>query len=324
MNWQEVTIYTARAGIEPLSTMLLQLGIPGWVVEDADDVREFINNPNHTWDYLSDEVLFAQNKTTNLKIYLADNLQGAETLTALKTALAELKREDKEKSWGSLEIELADKDEEVWQNEWKKYYKPFKVGEKLVIKPSWEEYTEDENRRVLEIDPNSSFGTGQHYTTRLCLEALENSLNAGDKVLDLGCGSGILAISAMLLGAASATVVDIDQYSVATAIANAKRNGIADEHYTGFWGNIIEDEGLCKQIGGGYDIIVANIVADVIIAMSPLFKEFLQDTGKVLVSGIIEERLAEVINALKAAGFKLTETKEEKGWVALTAVREDL
>ena len=194
------------------------------------------------------------------------------------------------------------------------------MGDKLVVKPSWEPL-EETDRTVLEIDPESSFGTGQHNTTQLCLELLEKTLHENDKVLDLGCGSGILSIAALLLGADNACAVDIDLNSVKIAKQNAEKNHITPDKYVTYAGNIIGDEELRKKIGGGYNLITANIVADVLIAMAPLFGDFLVPMGTVIISGIIIERCDEVMAAMEKAGFKRTELRESGGWAAASFVK---
>ena len=166
---------------------------------------------------------------TCITIYLPSNEQGAEELLAVKAILKEMKDADTDGIYGRLAVELDSIREEDWANNWKQYFKPFTVGEKLAIKPSWEEYSNTDGRVILEIDPASSFGTGAHHTTRLCLELVEKYLNKGDKVLDMGCGSGILSIAAMLLGADHAVAVDIEQNAAETALENASKNNIPSE-----------------------------------------------------------------------------------------------
>lgn len=230
--------------------------------------------------------------------------------------MAELAAMDSEKKFGRLATELSNVREEDWANNWKQYFKPLTVGDKLVIKPSWEKYDGNDSRTILEIDPESSFGTGQHNTTQLCLELLEECLNEGDRVLDIGCGSGILSIAALLLGADSACAVDIDLNSVKIAGQNAAKNHIAPEKYVTYAGNIISDEALREKIGGGYQLITANIVADVLIAMAPIFGKFLVPHGKIIISGIIIERCDEVMEAMEKNGFARTELRESGGWAA--------
>ncbi len=319
MNWTEVNVYTTTEGIDPVYGRLLGVGVTGFAIRDAHDFEEFLNDKNGNWDYIDDDLMELKNCETCVTFYLADNSQGADMLAMVRSEMAELAAMDTEKKFGRLVCELSDVREEDWANNWKQYFKPLKVGERLVVKPSWERLG-DTDRTVLEIDPASSFGTGQHNTTQICLELLEQSLSENDRVLDIGCGSGILSIAAVLLGAGSACAVDIDMSSVKTAKENAVKNHIPAEKYIAYTGNIIGDEELRRRIGGGYDLITANIVADVLIAMSPLFREFLVPMGTVIISGIITERCKEVMEAMEAAGFKRTELRESGGWAAASFV----
>lgn len=317
MEWTEVNIYTETAGIDLLCSKLMDIGIKGFVIQDADDFNEFLENKNGQWDYIDEDLMGLSQCETRITVYLPANSQGADMLSSIRTMLAELKASDSDNAYGRLEAELSSIREEDWANNWKQYFKPIKVGEKLVIKPSWEDYDEDGKRIILEIDPASSFGTGQHHTTRLCLELLEKSLNAGDKLLDMGCGSGILSIGAMLLGAESAVAVDIEQNAAATAMENALKNHISSEKYKTYYGNILTDEKLADEIDCKYDIITANIVADVLIAMKEFFVRYLKKGGTLIVSGIIEERMHEVIEALESVGFSSPEANVKEGWAAV-------
>lgn len=317
MEWTEVNIYTETAGIDLLCSKLMDIGIKGFVIQDADDFNEFLENKNGQWDYIDEDLMGLSQCETRITVYLPANSQGADMLSSIRTMLAELKASDSDNAYGRLEAELSSIREEDWANNWKQYFKPIKVGEKLVIKPSWEDYDEDGERIILEIDPASSFGTGQHHTTRLCLELLEKSLNAGDKLLDMGCGSGILSIGAMLLGAENAVAVDIEQNAAATAMENALKNHISSEKYKTYYGNILTDEKLADEIDCKYDIITANIVADVLIAMKEFFVRYLKKGGTLIVSGIIEERMHEVIEALESVGFSSPEANVKEGWAAV-------
>ena len=241
---------------------------------------------------------------------------------SLKDLLKNLKAIDINGTFGRLELKFSNVKEEDWANNWKQYFKPLKVGDKLLVKPSWEEYENIDNRIILEIDPASSFGTGQHNTTKLCLELLETCLNTGDRVLDLCCGSGILSIGAVLLGADSVTAIDIEEHSVRTAIENAQKNGIPKDKYIAYCGNIINDTELSNKIGANYDIITANIVADVLIAMKNHFYRYLKDNGILIISGIIDSRKDEVINEVVNAGFKLETIKELDNWVSVKLIKQ--
>lgn len=317
MNWTEVNIYTTTEGVDILCASLMDIGIKGFVVKDSSDFKEFLENKDGKWDYIDDDLMNLSNCETCLTVYLPDNSQGMEMMISLRALLKQIKSNDDKNMFGRLELELLQVKEEDWANNWKQYFKPLKVGKKLLVKPSWEECSNNDERVVLEIDPASSFGTGQHNTTKLCLELLEESLNSGDRVLDLGCGSGILSIGAMLLGAGEITAVDIEQNAVETAIENAVKNNIPEDKYTAYCGDIISDHELCEKIGSGYDLITANIVADVLIAMSDLFRQKLKNNGILIISGIITERKDEVVNAVVDSGFEVIETAEGEGWAAV-------
>ena len=316
MEWTEVNIYTTADGIELLCSKLTDLGIKGFVIKDSEDFKEFLENKNGQWDYIDDDLMGLADCETCITVYLPCNDQGADMLNSVRAMLAEMKSSDTEGAYGRLEAELASIREEDWANNWKQYFKPLKVGDTLVIKPSWEEYDDAGERIILEIDPASSFGTGQHHTTRLCLEILEGCVKEGDRILDLGCGSGILSIAAILLGAENAVAVDIDENAAATAKENAIKNHIPAEDYKTYFGNILSDEKLAAEIDGQYDIITANIVADVLIAMKDYFKRYLRDGGYLIVSGIIEERMEEVLSAIEECGFTRLGVNVKEGWAA--------
>ena len=317
MNFKQIDIYTTSEAVYLLTMRVSEIGINGFEIHDSADFEEFLENKDMNWDYVDDDLMGLKNVETHITAYLPEDEQGAEMLTALRGVLKEIKEQDAENLYGDLRMEIDSVREEDWANNWKQYYKPFKVGEKLLIKPTWENVTDTGGRKILEIDPASTFGTGQHYTTRLVMEQLENVVKQGDKILDLGCGSGILSIAALLLGAQSATMVDVFQNAVKTAGENVEQNNFTSERYKTYCGNIIDDEALRQEIGTGYDVITANIVADIIIGMSPLFRGFLKPEGTLIVSGIITERLDEVLAALKAAEIKVGQITEKEGWNAI-------
>ncbi len=316
MDFLKTDVYTESAAVDVLVMRLSELGINGFEIHDSADFDEFLENKDANWDYVDDELMGLKTVPTHITLYLQDNAQGLETLAELKGALAELRAAEPD-FYGSLEIQIGNVREEDWANNWKQYYKPFCVGEKLIIKPSWEDVTDTGGRKILEIDPASSFGTGQHHTTKMVMELLESVVSGGEKMLDLGCGSGILSIAGLLLGVKSVYMVDVFENAVNTAAENVRKNGFGDESFTARRGNIIDDSALREAIGGGYDIITANIVADVIIAMSGLFGGFLKADGTLVVSGIIDERLDEVMSALTAAGWKSVDSRRAEGWNAL-------
>jgi ribosomal protein L11 methyltransferase len=316
MNWFEVVIKTETPAVDVLCALLTDHGVRGFSIQDKESFQEFLDDKDGKWDYIEDDLMGLANCDTKITFYLPDDAQGAEQLAGVRGLCADLRTGDHAAFYGSLEMTIGNVKEDDWANNWKQYFKPLPIGEKLLIKPSWEPVPDGNTRTILEIDPASSFGTGQHHTTRLCLELAETVLHDGDRVLDLGCGSGILSIGTILLGASSATAVDIVDNSVRTAIENAGKNGIGADRYTAYCGDIISDTALREKLGNGYDLITANIVADVLIAMSGLFGGFLKAQGYLIVSGIITERADEVLNVLEGAGFTLLKKHEKEGWCA--------
>lgn len=317
-DWIQLKIYTTSLANDMLCGRLLDYGIRGFEIHDPEEFEEFLENKDGKWDYIDDEILREQNKYSTVTVYVPENVQGAEMLSLIKNMLSELKKEDTEGLYGSLETEIVNMKEEDWANNWKKYFKPFNVGDRLFVRPSWEEAQVPDDRKMLLIDPESSFGTGQHHTTRLCLELLEKNISNGDRVLDMGCGSGILSVASMILGAGSVTAVDVEENAVKIAAQNAEKNNIDKEKYSLFCGNITDDNSLADRIAsyGEYDLILANIVADVLIAMAPYFRRYLKKGGVLIVSGIITERENEVIDAIKNCGFELAVLSEKEGWAA--------
>ena len=310
MNWTEVRIYTT-AGIDPLTGSMLDLGLQGFMIEDAQDFDEFLHDTTPHWDYVDQAVMEKMKDCeTCVTIYVADNPQGMEELMQVRQILARLKAQDPDGKYGRLELEMKDVDEEDWSNAWKKYYHPVQVGEHLVVCPSWEAYDRQPDDVVLTLNPGMAFGTGTHDTTRLCMELLEKYITPQDTVLDVGCGSGILAITAALLGANKIIGCDIDEVAVKVAGENAALNGVQDR--------IAFHQGdLTRQVEGSFQIICANIVADVIIRLSEDAGRYLAKDGIFITSGIIDTREQDVLNALEQNGFQVIERRTSGGWVAL-------
>lgn len=281
------------------------------MIEDAQDFDEFLHDTTPHWDYVDQAVMEKMKDCeTCVTIYVADNPQGMEELMQVRQILARLKAQDPDGKYGRLELEMKDVDEEDWSNAWKKYYHPVQVGEHLVVCPSWEAYDRQPDDVVLTLNPGMAFGTGTHDTTRLCMELLEKYITPQDTVLDVGCGSGILAITAALLGANKIIGCDIDEVAVKVAGENAALNGVQDR--------IAFHQGdLTSQVEGSFQIICANIVADVIIRLSEDAGRYLAKDGIFITSGIIDTREQDVLNALEQNGFQVIERRTSGGWVAL-------
>lgn len=317
MDWIKVSIYTTSEGIEPVSGRLYQLGITGIEIDDEKDFKDFLENNKQYWDYVDEDLVKEKEGETKVSAYVSDNPAGYEMLTAIKSSMAELKALDEENEFGRLETECSTLNEEDWANNWKKYFHPMEIGEKILIKPEWEELTQDTDRIVFNINPGMTFGTGSHYTTQLCIENLEKYITDGSTMLDLGCGSGILSIISLLLGASDAVAVDIDPNAVDIAYQNAERNNVDKSKYHVYSGNILTDEELQSKIGGKYDVVAANIVADVIIGLTPKAREYMKDGGVFITSGIIEDRVDDVKAALEQNGFTIVDIKQRKDWVSI-------
>ena len=321
MEWIEVFVATSQIGLEPVEGVLYQCGLTGLMIHDEADFAEFLENPNREWEYVADELVEEKEELeTGITFFLRDNLYGREQLAQIQGALAAVKASEKELDLGSLELKMKNVQEEDWANNWKKYFKPFPVGEKIMIKPSWEELTEETDKVILKIDPGHIFGTGTHETTQLCMELIEKYVKKDDMVLDIGCGSGILSIASLLLEAKEADAVDIDPNAIAIAYENSDRNDIPREKYHVCAGNILEDAALHEKYSGKkYDMVEANIVADIIIALTKQVPDYIKDGGIFLSSGIITERKEDVLAALAAGGFDVQDVREKKGWVAIAS-----
>lgn len=317
MDWIKVTIYTTSDGIEPVSGRLYQLGITGLEIDDEQDFKDFLENNKQYWDYVDEDLVKEKEGETRVSAYVSDNPAGYEMLSAIRSSMAELKELDADNEFGRLETETLSLNEEDWANNWKRYFHPTEIGEKILIKPEWEELKEKTDRIVFNVNPGMTFGTGSHYTTQLCIESLEKYITPGSKMLDLGCGSGILSIISLLLGASEATAVDIDPNAVDTAYDNAERNGVDTSRYHVYTGNILTDTELQEKINDKYDVVAANIVADVIIGLAPKAREYMKDGGTFITSGIIEDRVEDVKAALIENGFEISDIKQRKDWVSI-------
>ena len=318
MNWIKVSVFTTSEGIEPVSGRLYQLGISGLEIEDEQDFKDFLENNKQYWDYVDEELVKKMEGETKVITYVSDDTEGRELLIAIKSTLSELKQLDANNEFGRLEIELDNMTEQDWANNWRQYFHQMEIGEKVMIKPEWEELNKPTDRVVFNIEPGMSFGTGSHYTTQLCIESLEKYITQGVKMLDLGCGSGILSIISLLLGADMAVAVDIDPNAVDTAYQNADRNGVDRSKYKVLSGNVLTDSDIQAEISKNkYEVVAANIVADIIIGLAPKAKEYMAENGVFITSGIISDRLDDVKNALYENGFNIVSINQRKDWVSI-------
>ena len=304
MQWIEASFKRRSGDIDELCDRLVMLGAEGLVIEDEADFRRFLEQNRQYWDYVDEELEARYSGVSRVKLYVEDSPEGRAQLAAFTDGTG-------------LEPDTRVVADEDWAENWKQYYKPIEIGEKLLILPRWEPIPENPQRLILRLDPGLAFGTGGHATTRMCLEALEKYSAPEKFVLDLGCGSGILGIGALVLGCAYCAGCDVDPKSPESAAENAKLNGIRESIYKMYTGDIIGDEGLRAELGSGYDIVLANIVSDVIIPLAPHVPAFMSRSGVFITSGIIDGRQAEVAAALEAAGFEISEHLHEDEWHAI-------
>ena len=302
MRWMELSVSAPGGELDALCARLADLGVDGVSIEDEADFTNFLENNKQYWDYVDDTLRTRFAGLSRVKFYLPDTADGRAQRAEIETSLG-------------IKPECAFLQDEDWENSWKAYYEPLPVGEKLLIVPAWME-SEQPGRTELRLDPGIAFGTGSHATTRMCLCALEAYAGPGKTVLDLGCGSGILSIAALRLGCARATGCDIDPKSPDAARRNAALNDIPDEVYSLYSGDVLRDEGMRRSLGDGYDVVLANIVADVILSLSAFVRRFLAPDGVFICSGIIDERAAEVEAALRQNGFAVLRHLHEEEWHA--------
>ncbi len=318
MDWLKVKICTSTEGIEPVCAFLYDMGITGLEISDKEDFAEFLENNRKYWDYVDETLEKLKEEETFITLYLTPDIDGKEMLSHINSAVLNLKNSDESGKLGNLRVEVENVKDEDWSENWKKYFKPIEVGEKILIVPEWENEDIQTNRLKFIVNPGMSFGTGSHQSTQMCIEELEKYISNDTDMLDLGCGSGILSIISLILGAKSADAVDIDENAVGVAYSNLWLNGISKDKYNVMAGDVITDKVLRKKFSDKkYEVVVANIVADVIIAISGFIREFMKDNGTFICSGIILERLSEVENALKEAGFDIINVKEKGEWAAI-------
>lgn len=311
-NWKEITIKTTTEAVEPINNILFENGVGGVQIEDPKDFL-FQDKKSYEWDYVDESVI---NKSkvdfVKIKTYIPENKNIPEFITVISEKIKNLKSFGID--IGEFSVETDDVLESDWANNWKKYYKPTRVGEKIVIKPKWEDYTEKPGDVILELNPGRAFGTGTHETTSMCICELEKYVKNESVVYDIGCGSGILAITAAKLNAKKILAVDIDEIAVEVAKENAKENGVL-EKIDIFKGDLADKISKDQKA----DVIVANIMADIIIYLSAYIQDFMKDNGVFISSGIILEKVEEVKMALEKNGFEIISINRKKEWAVIVS-----
>ena len=320
MDWIKVSIFTTSEGIEPLSGRLYQLGITGLEIEDEKDFKDFLENNKQYWDYVDDELIKEKEGETEVIAYVSDNAAGHEMLMAIRNTVAEMKQLDDENEFGRLEIHIDNMKEEDWANNWKKYFHQFYVDDILII-PSWEDVKpSDEDKMVIHIDPGTAFGTGMHETTQLCIRQIRKYTTETTKILDVGCGSGILGMLALKFGAEHSVGTDLDSCAIDATYENMENNGISGDKYEVMIGNIINDKEVQDKVGYEcYDIVAANILAPVLVELTPVIVNQLKPGGIYITSGIIDDKEEMVKEAVAKAGLELLDVTYQGEWVCVTA-----
>ena len=308
MAWLEITIDTVSEKIDSVVTSLTAAGFADLVIEDQEEFETFLDQNREYWDYIDEELQEKLQGLSRIKIYLEDtDEQGLQRL------------ENRVKHLG-LTMKAEPMPDVDWEESWKDNYPPQEVGTSLVVLPYWLTDSYDGSRTPVILDPGLTFGTGAHPSTQMVMEAMEQLVKPGAACLDLGSGSGILSLVALRLGAASAVGVDIDPKAEDIARENAAYNGFGTPEFTALTGNVTEDRALMDSLAAAeYDVVLVNIVADVIIGLSPVLPNFLTDRSVLICSGILDTRLEDVKAALTAAGLTVTGIREKEDWRCITA-----
>lgn len=308
MKWIEVSIKTTTGAVEAVANVLYDAGVSGVVIEDPHDIT-ITGDDDKAWDYV-DESLIDLEQGVTVKGYIPQSVDLMEKVDLIKTSINNLPEYGLD--IGTGEVSTLEVNEEDWSTSWKKYYKPTKIGQNIVIKPTWEEYEAKEKEMVIEMDPGMAFGTGTHETTAMCVEKLEKYISNESNVFDIGCGSGILSIVAAKLGARSVIGVDYDKVAVDVSKENISNNQVDD---------IVEirEGNLMNVVTEKANIVLANIIADVIIILSKDIKSFLSDKGVFIASGIILDKVDEVKQKLIENGLEILEVETKGEWAAIVS-----
>ena len=310
MAWLEITVNTKPGGVEALATALTGLGFEDFCMEDQQEFESFLEENREYWDYIDEGLQQELQGLSRIKLYIEDTDTGS---------LETLRRFTQDRGLSMTEKLLPDTD---WEESWKESYPPQEVGKNLVVLPYWLAETYEGSRKQVILDPGLTFGTGAHPSTQMVMETMEEALVPGTRCLDLGSGSGILSITALRLGAREALGVDIDPKAEDIARENAGYNGFSAPAFTALTGNVTADKALMERLSQKeYGLVLVNIVADVIIGLSPVLPEFLGEDTVLICSGILDTRLPEVLEALEKAGLTVTAIREKEEWRCVTARR---
>ncbi len=307
MKWTEITIKTTTEAVEAVTNILYDMNVGGVSIEDPKDFK-FQKKNEYDWDFVEEEIFNSGYDGVIIKTYITEERDVTDDINIIKERINALKGFGID--IGDAIVELSEVDEQDWANEWKNYYKPTKIGEKIVVKPTWEEYEKKEDDLIVELDPGMAFGTGTHETTTMCIQQLEKYVNENSKVFDIGCGSGILAISAAKLGAKDVLAVDLDEVAVKVSKENVSLNNVDVKVMHGNLMEVVNDKA---------DIVVANIIADIIKILAKDIKNFMKEDAIFISSGIIHKKVDEVKNSLEENGLEIVEIQTLGEWNAIVS-----
>ena len=323
MKYRQVEILTTIQGLDVVTTALLEIGITDTIVEDPRDIDDLLKKEKgYEWDYIDDEVMEQKNRDPKIIAVFEDDEDGERKTQGISAAMETLKTNAEAGMYGddfnlgSLDIKVEIDDDSRWKDNWKEFFKPTRISDTIVVKPTWEEYSPADGEKILEIDPGMAFGTGTHETTSLCVKLMEKYLKEGDKVLDVGCGSGILSIAGALMGASDVLGIEIDPVAVDVAKDNIKLNNVEQIAR-------VKQGDLTKGIDYKADVVVANLMADLVIMLSGDVARHMLDGGKYISSGILIEKEEQVAEAIKKCGFEILEIMEDGMWCAIVGQRPE-
>jgi ribosomal protein L11 methyltransferase len=311
MDWIELVIHTTTEGSDEVSSVLMDSGASGTMIEDRADIPD-PSKPHGIWEIIDPKLLDSMPEDVLVHAWFEPDQTFPQLLEKITSSLSLLCADGSR--FGSLRLETRSVNDETWKDVWKKYYKPFYAGKHLVIKPTWEDFSPKPDDKIIEIDPGMAFGSGTHETTSMCLSLLEEVITGSESVIDVGTGSGILAIGAALFGAGNVLAVDIDPDAVRVAAENVKNNHV-DDIVSVRQGNLLDHvDAVC-------DICVANIISDVIIAFAAPLKDHIRPDGLFICSGIVSSRADEVRKALEDAGYEILRRVDKGEWTAFLSRR---
>ena len=319
MKYIAMNIETSSAGIEALITSLMEVGITDVVVEDPRDFEELMDKKqSYDWDYVDEDLVASMSEVPKVTIYLEDTEENRKQIHNVEAIIENLKSAvasglyGEGADFGALTLDVKFDDDTEWKDKWKEFFKPARISDNIVVKPTWETYDNVDGYKVIEIDPGMAFGTGTHETTSLCVKMLDKYQKPSDNVLDVGCGSGILSIAAALLGAKDVLGVDIDPIAVEVAVENLELNKVNDVARAQYGD-------LTKGVDYKADIVVANLMADLVMMLANDVAKHMEPNGYFISSGILVEKEEVVANHLREQGFEIVEIKEDGLWCAIVA-----